>query len=325
MLHQPAPDPASDPMPVARRLAGVASLIGSLINLGLIRLSSSPSHRLETFAAADGQRIPLRAAGSAPPPIVLVHGLGCSHRSWWPVARRLATRHRVLAWDARGHGACRVERGASITLTQLGSDLAALLDHLGVPRAVLVGHSMGALTVMQYMSDFGTGRVAAACLVDQSPRIVTDDEWRLGLFGGCSAPMLEALIEGARRDLTDTVLHQIDAGTNAWLKRRMAPDAFMGRRLREWLKGIDAAPLLDLAQSLAKADFRQSLARLDSPLMVVLGAASPHYGQVPLADWYRRHVPHANISTYERAGHSPHYTEPMRFARDLEQFLADHA
>lgn len=318
-------DPAPTPEPLNRRLTGVASLFGALINLGLIRLSAAPSHRLDTFAAEDGQRIPLHAAGTAAPPIVLVHGLGCSHRNWWPVARRLAKTHRVLAWDARGHGACRVERGASITLTQLGRDLAALLDHIGAARAVLVGHSMGALTVMQYLREFGSERVAAACFVDQSPRIVTDDAWRLGLFGGCSAAMLETLIEDARNDLSDTVLHQIDAGTHAWLRRRMAPDAFMGRRLRAWLQGIDATPLLDLAQSLAAADFRQSLARLDAPLLVVLGAASPHYGRVPLADWYRQTVPHASIHVYARAGHSPHYSEPIRFARELQQFIADHA
>ena len=324
-MPHPVPECAAAPAPVTRRLTGAASLIGSLINLGLIRVSSGSPKRLVFFSTEDGQRIPLRIAGSEPPPIVLVHGLGCSHRNWWPVARRLAQRHRVLAWDARGHGACRVASGASITLAQLGRDLAALLDHYGLARAVLVGHSMGALTVMQYLQAFGSERVSAVCLVDQSPRIVTDDEWRLGLFGGCSADMLLGLIEGARSNLTDAVLRQIEAGGGDWVRRRIAPEAFMGRRLRGWLQSIDAAPLLDLAQSLAAADFRASLARLSTPLMVVLGAGSPHYGGVPLADWYRRTVPHAQVSVYARAGHSPHYTEPVRFARELQQFLADHA
>ncbi len=316
-----------DPTHAPQRLTGLASLIGSLINLGLIRVSAGNARRLEFFAADDGQRIPLRAAGSEPPPIVLVHGLGCSHRHWWPVARRLARGHRVLAWDARGHGACRIGPGASITLAQLGRDLAALLDHFGFARAVLVGHSMGALTVMQYLQAFGTARVAAACLVDQSPRIVTDDAWRLGMFGGCSAPMLRSLIDGARKDLAGTVLHQIEADAGDWLQRRVAPDALLGRWLRGWLKEMahNAVPLLDLAQSLADADFRQTIARLDVPLKIVLGGNSPHYGNVPLADWYQRSVPHASVSVYSRAGHSPHYTEPLRFARELQQFLADHA
>ncbi|MEP6557353.1 MAG: alpha/beta hydrolase [Burkholderiales bacterium] len=308
-----------------RLLSSLFDLLGSLINLGLVRAPTATSRRLERFLAADGQPIPLRTAGSEPPPVVLVHGLGCSHRHWWPVARRLAKQHRVLAWDARGHGACRIAEGESITLQQLGRDLVALLDHYRIKRAVLVGHSMGALTVMQYLQDHGTGRVHAVCLVDQSPRIVTDDEWRLGLFGGCSAAMLQGVIEGARGDLAGTVLSQIDADAGDWLRERLAADAMLGRWLRGWLARMEVRPLLDLAQSLAHADLRESITRLDVPLLVVLGGNSPHYGRVPLADWYRSAVPHASISVFKRAGHSPHYTEPWRFARELQQFLADHA
>ena len=76
---------------------------------------------------------------------------------------------------------------------------------------------------------------------------------------------------------------------------------------------------------MAQADFRASLSRLDAPLLVVLGARSPHYAGLPLDAWYRDTVKHAQISVYPRAGHSPHVSEPLRFARDLERFLDDHA
>ena len=55
-------------------------------------------------------------------------------------------------------------------------------------------------------------------------------------------------------------------------------------------------PLLDLAESMAQADFRASLSRLDAPLLVVLGARSPHYAGVPLDAWYRDTVKHAQVS-----------------------------
>ena len=266
---------------------------------------------------------PVHVLGSGPP-LLLVHGVGCSHRDWMPVARRLAQRHRVYAWDARGHGSCRPVRG-SITLARLASDLAEMLDHFGLQRAVLVGHSMGALTVMQYLQTCGTRRVAAVALVDQSPRIVTDDDWRLGLFGGCSAAMFSGLIAGARRDLAETLLNEVGGVGGPWLRRQLGVDAPLGRLLRRRLEGVDIQPLLDLAESMAQADFRTSLGRLDVPLMVVLGARSPHYQGVPLHDWYRDTVKHAQVSVYPLAGHSPHVSEPLRFARDLERFLADHA
>ena len=313
--------PVDPPQPPPRRLTGVANLLGALRNLGLLGAGHADDARLERYVADDGQAIPLRITGQGTP-IVLVHGLGCSHRHWMPVAKRLARRHRVFAWDARGHGQCRTEPGTPITLARLARDLHQLMDHYQLDGVTLVGHSMGALAVMQYLGQFGSARVAAVAVVDQSPRIVTDADWRLGLFGGCSADMLGNLIAGARTNLAETVLHQIESVAGAWLHPRLAPDAPLGRVLRRWLNHVEVMPLLDLAESLAEADFRSLMPRLDVPLLVVLGARSPHYAGLPLDAWYREAVPHASVSIYPRAGHSPHYTEPARFARDLAGLIA---
>ncbi len=302
------------------RLTGFAQFIDTLANLGLIRFGLSDRERLGTFAADDGQPVPLQVSGRGPP-VVLVHGLGCSHRHWARVARRLAPRYCVFAPDARGHGRCTHVESNRITLARLARDLANLIDTFHLERVVLVGHSMGALTVMQYLQDFGSARVAAAAVVDQSPRVVTDGEWRLGLFGGCSAQMLSALIEGARANLADTVLQEIGSAA-AWLKHWLAPEATVGRWMRAWLGRVDVGPLLDLAETLAAADFRGLLSGLEVPLLVVLGGRSPHYGGLPLDAYYRAAVRRVQVEIYPRSGHSPHYAEPARFARDLERFIA---
>lgn len=319
MLDSSPPRMPSSP----RRLTGLRGAWNALRNFGLVDLSRPGSGDYDSFTASDGQAIPVCVLGDGPP-LVLVHGLGCSHRVWLPVAQRMARRHCVLAWDARGHGGCRPVLG-TITLPRLAADLAEMIDHFGLERPVFVGHSMGALTLMQYLHSYGTERVAAVALVDQSPRIVTDDEWRLGLFGGCSATMLAGLIAGARQDVAEALLNELGALGGEWLRHQLSVDAVVGRLLRKRLKRIDVRPLLDLAESLAQADFRASLARLDAPLLVVLGARSSHYAGVPLDAWYRETVKHAQVSVYPRAGHSPHVSEPLRFVRELEKFIADHA
>jgi pimeloyl-ACP methyl ester carboxylesterase len=307
----------------SRRLTGFAGLLGALRNLGWLGPAPARAGEFAAFAAEDGQSIPVRVLGRGSP-IVLVHGLGCSHRQWLPVARRLARRHRAFAWDCRGHGRCRPVAGV-ITLARLGRDLGKLLEHFELPRAVLVGHSMGALAVMQYLHDHGTAGVAAVVLVDQSPRVVSDEQWPLGLFGSCSASMLQGLIAGARVDLAGTLAAEVEAVAGERLRPYLRADAALGRWLRRWLGRVEAAPLLDLAESLVAADFRHSLQRLDAPLLVVLGGRSAHYGGLPLDAWYRQAVPHAQVRIYPQAGHSPHYSEPARFADDLLQFIADHA
>ncbi len=315
-------EPAGPPPPKSpqRRLTGFGQLFDALRSLRLIHFDLPGFDRLDGFPTDDGQTIPVVAAGAGIP-LVLVHGLGCTHRHWRRVARRLARRHRVIAWDARGHGQCVLTSAAHISLTRLARDLQNLLDYFEIERAVLVGHSMGALTVMHYLQDYGSRRVLAIGVVDQSPRIVTDENWSLGLFGGCSKSMLLGLIASARRSPVETVLREIEAASGSWTRRLLEPDALLGRWLGNWLRGLHLAPLLELAESLAEADFRPVMARLNVPLLVVLGARSPHYGGVPLEAYYRATVPHASIKTYARSGHSPHYAEPARFAGDLQQFV----
>lgn len=317
-------EPGPTPSP-PRRLVSIAGLLTVLRNLGLLGHASAAGAGQRPFIADDGQAIPVRVLGSSGLPIVLVHGLGCSHRHWLPVARRLARRARVYAWDARCHGSCVVAPGSAITLPRLGADLHGLLDHFGLERAVLIGHSMGALTVLQYLQDHGSARAIAVGLVDQSPRIVTDADWRLGLFGGCSRELLCGVIANARRDLPGVIAREVEAAAGEWLRQRLGPQAALGRLLRRWLSGFDASGLLDLAESLALADFRPLLPTLAVPVWIALGARSPHYAGVPLEAYYRRVVPHASVRVFERSGHSPHVAEPGRFARELMGFLDDHA
>ena len=309
--------PDQPPAPHARQLTRATQALGVLRNLGLLGAPRDDSG--DGFASDDGQYIPVLARGDGAP-VVLLHGLGCSHRHWNAVARRLAHGHRVYAWDARGHGAARPLTGEGVTLARLGRDVARLFEYYALEDALLVGHSMGALTALQFLADHGTRRVRGVCLVDQSPRVVTDDEWRLGLWGGCSAAMLQGLIEGARRDFASTVMHEVDAAVGRWLGGVLRPESFLGRHLRDWLASRQVAPLLDLCASLVAADFRPLLARLNLPLMVVLGGRSAHYAGVPLAEYYERTVAGAHVLTYAHSGHSPHVAEPGRFARDLGEF-----
>jgi pimeloyl-ACP methyl ester carboxylesterase len=86
---------------------------------------------------------------------VLLHGWTLDGRSWHrqlaEVRERFGDRVRVVTYDARGHGRSSCMALRTATLAQLGDDLAAVLDEVApTGKIVLVGHSMGGMTVMEY-------------------------------------------------------------------------------------------------------------------------------------------------------------------------------
>jgi pimeloyl-ACP methyl ester carboxylesterase len=77
------------------------------------------------------------------PAIVAVHGLTSNHAVWYPIADALGGSHRLLAYDLRGRGDSeKPPKGGS--LAEHAADLLGLLDHFGIPRAIVMGHSLGA-------------------------------------------------------------------------------------------------------------------------------------------------------------------------------------
>jgi pimeloyl-ACP methyl ester carboxylesterase len=108
----------------------------------------TPSREL-TVVSADGARLHVEVHGPEnAPPVVLSHGWTCSTAFWAAQIRDLAADHRVIAYDQRGHG--RSPASPACTTHALADDLEAVLAQTLTPgeKALIVGHSMGGMTVM---------------------------------------------------------------------------------------------------------------------------------------------------------------------------------
>ena len=155
---------------------------------------------MQHFVADDGETIHLEIAGTGPP-LVMLHGWTASHQEWSPVVAALGAKHRVFRWDARGHGGHRLATATRPTVARMAQDLANLLAHYALTDVVLVGHSMGALTTWEYLRAFGTGGIRNLCFIDQSPKLVTDDDWKLGIYGDFDRHPRRRVRGGASRRL----------------------------------------------------------------------------------------------------------------------------
>src|SRR3972149_5766022 len=113
------------------------------------------------------------AAGGSPavhggpgtgPAIVCILGLTANHVCWRSMADILAPRHRLIAYDLRGRGDSD-KPPTGYSLDQHGRDLGALLDHFGLKKAVLMGHSLGAHIALKFAAAHPQ-RVSKLVLVD---------------------------------------------------------------------------------------------------------------------------------------------------------------
>ncbi|SMX34728.1 alpha/beta fold hydrolase [Actibacterium lipolyticum] len=93
-------------------------------------------------ASLRGHTIHYQQVGQGPD-VVLIHGLFCNIAFWWfRVAPKLAEKHRVTALDLRGHGFSAMSNGG-YRAVDLADDVVALMAHLGIEKAHLIGHSFG--------------------------------------------------------------------------------------------------------------------------------------------------------------------------------------
>jgi pimeloyl-ACP methyl ester carboxylesterase len=134
------------------------------------------------YATLDNAKLYYEVRGTGKP-VVFIHGWSCSTETFAPIVEELKGKYKCISYDHRGHGASSLPVGG-FTITQLGKDLKELIDYLDINDVVLVGHSMGAATIYSYISQFGCERLSKAILIDMSPKLLNDDNWKAGLLSG---------------------------------------------------------------------------------------------------------------------------------------------
>ena len=232
-----------------------------------------------------GTRIPYEVAGEGEP-VLMIHGLGGSSRCWAWTLPALTRRHRVFLLDLPGFGRLR-HRHREFSLDTAREWIERWMDAVGLARAHIVGHSMGAYIATQIA-------VGAPDRVD-----------RLVLVSAAGVPM--------GRSMTDCV-RRIPAGwrhraPGAW--RLLLRDALFTRPWLVWRTG----------RALLARDVRDTLGQIRAPTLVVWGTDDPMV-PVACATTFRRTIPTSRLILLERAGHLPMITRTEPFSDALAAFLA---
>ncbi|HEV2141117.1 MAG TPA: alpha/beta hydrolase [Candidatus Dormibacteraeota bacterium] len=255
-------------------------------------------------AALRGQRICFQDTGGKGLPVVLSHGFLMDGDMFASQVHALRARHRVVTWDQRGHGGTESTEGP-YSYWDSAADLAALLDHLGIERAVLGGMSQGGFVSLRFALSYPE-RTAGLILIDT-----------------------QAGTEDPEKSLQYDMMHEVwvGSGPNAQLLEMVAAIIVGNQRPEsaEWIarwNRIDPRGLTRIYRTLMdRDDITDRLGEITAPALVIHGAEDVAI-DMSLAETMCRGLRGCEgVVRIEGAGHSSNVTHPEPVNRAIESFL----
>ncbi len=293
-------------------------------------MRGEPAGPLESF---DGTRLNVEVAGpDGAPTLAMAHGFSLNTTLWHYQIRDLPPQHRLVVYDARGHGRSEKARAGDWSLEALARDLEAVVRAHGGPDPVaLVGHSMGGMTVLKFCELFpeqiGT-RVGAIVLMNTTAADVMG-----GMLPGGARRLtaaIQMIQEGAVRALAS------NAGRVDRVRGRSRDLAYIAVRamgvgpkalpsIVEFIDGMLAETPTEvwasLLPSLLALDVSEVLDVLDVPTLVMFGT---HDRLTPpgAAERMAKAIKGAELSVVQDAGHMSMLERPQVVNAELRRFLA---
>lgn len=264
------------------------------LKFSTVRLSTGPRVQYAERGNSDGRAI------------VFLHAYVDSWFSYARVLPLLSREYRAIVPDQRGHGdSDKPESG--YTADDYAADVDALMEALGVERAVLVGDSSGGLIAQRVALDY-PHRVSHLVLIGVPTTLAGNEavtEWR-EMVRALEDPVPREFVEG----LWERVVHD------------PLPEEFMETAVSESLK-VPARVWRDYWDGVALiTDDTDRLGGIEAPTLILWGEGDtllPREEQ----EWRAATIPDATLRAYPETGHLAHWVRPEWVARDIESFLRE--
>lgn len=266
-----------------------------------------------SFIEVAGLRLHVRDTGKVDgQAVVLLHGFGASLHTWEAWAGMLEAEHRVVRFDLPGFGLTGADPSGNYSDARSVAVVLALLDRLGIVRAVLVGNSMGGRIAWRFAAAHPErveklvlmapdGFAGPGVAYGVAPRV--PEMMRVLPFMLPSA-MVRATLEPAYVDksvMTETMLTR-------YRDLMLAP-------------GVRQAILDRMAQNVLVHP-EPLLRRIEAPTLLLWGEKDAMVPFSNAAD-YAREIPHVRVAPLEGVGHLPQEEVPARSMAVLRAFLAE--
>lgn len=295
------------------------------------------------YRMPDNEQLFVREFGQGQPVLVL-SGLGMQSWQWLPFLYPHAKNHKFIIPEWRGFGAssnCRIPDMDAIS--SHWQDVQSVMAQLQLDKVIVIAYSMGATTAMHGMQ-YGNfaEHITAYLHIDQTPKIPVDDSWAYGLFGEHHPVFISILTELSQllsqyqnikylKDLNSKARRQI---AKLWLQFMSLQNSNKySLKAFEWVlnqprlqslllpsKRLDYTTWYINNYLYHQEDYRETIQKLQCPVTFLSGTQSKLYpveGQTLIA----QSIPHAKQVHFEKSGHTPLLSEPVKFGREITKFL----
>ena len=239
---------------------------------------------MSTFTLKSGETLYYEDRGQGPETLVMMHGWTSSHEIYLQPVETLQKQARCVIYDHRGHGLSKQANRPNPTMETLASDLRELIEGLRLSDVTLLGWSMGAGVVFNYVRLYGCDKLKRIILCDMTPKQLNDGEWKLGLYQGKYTR--EDMERDAGKDFY-SLYKEFAIGAIPKLKK--IPGFLLKKPLMEKLAACDEATLRSLASSMKTQDNRPAVEKITVPVTYFYADPGSLFSPA-LADWYREHV-----------------------------------
>ncbi|PYE89662.1 alpha/beta fold hydrolase [Phyllobacterium leguminum] len=267
----------------------------------------------ETFAirSSDGTMLAGEAQGDPEAPeILFIHGLRQSRLSWGKQLADPALKgFRIVSFDLRGHGDSdkSTSPDAYSDADKWADDVAAVIKAAKLRRPVLVGWSLGGYVAGAYLRKYGGEGIAGVNLVDAvtnlSGGLLTEEAMA---FTGIATSHDLATRTAATADFLAACFHQ--QPTELEMKRMLVVNGMTARAVNE---GFVSTKTTDL-EPVFKA--------YTGPILLTHGVHD-RLVRVAMSERIKAIHPNSRLSLFSESGHSPFYEEPVRYGRELAEFV----
>jgi len=265
----------------------------------------------DSYIKTDGVKIHYYRTGGTRPPFILLHGATDNGLCWTPVAELLAEQYDVIMPDAQGHGLSD-RLGRDFTFRNHIAQVGALIKELGIDKPVIMGHSMGAATVVDVAVEHPS--LPKAIILEDPPwGLPEPTESENNEEQKKQAEAFRELLVGLRNQTPEEIINQQRAANPRWSEAELVPWA---EAKRQFDPSLFSKPIINTRS------YEELVPDIKCPALLIIGdggIVTPEVAENAARLWKSRQP--FNWVQISNAGHNIRREQFKEFCGKLFCFL----